>query len=35
LKKYIEKGHSGDMVPLYGEAYDQKHLSKISSLKKE
>lgn len=30
LKKYVEKGHSRDMVPLCGEAYDQKHLAKIS-----
>jgi fatty-acid desaturase len=32
LKKYIEKGHSKDMIPLSGEDYTQKHLSTISSL---
>jgi stearoyl-CoA desaturase (delta-9 desaturase) len=31
MKKYIEKGHSKDMVPLSGESYFQKHVSKISS----
>jgi len=31
LKKYIEKGHARDMVPLYGEEYDMKHLSRIST----
>ena len=30
LKKYILKGHSKDMIPLYGEEYDKKHLSDIS-----
>jgi hypothetical protein len=29
LKKYIEKGHSRDMVPLFGEAYNKKHLSQF------
>ncbi|HYC28189.1 MAG TPA: fatty acid desaturase, partial [Chitinophagaceae bacterium] len=29
LKKYMQKGHSRDMVPLAGEAYDKKHLLKI------
>jgi sn-1 stearoyl-lipid 9-desaturase len=33
LKKYIEKGHSRDMIPLYGEAYHRKHLAKIASSK--
>jgi stearoyl-CoA desaturase (delta-9 desaturase) len=28
LKKYIIKGHSRDMIPLVGEAYHKKHLSK-------
>ena len=30
LKKYIVKGHSRDMVPLAGEAYNKQHLSEIS-----
>lgn len=29
LKKYIVKGHSRDMVPLAGEAYNQQHLSRF------
>ncbi len=29
LKKFIIRGHSRDMRPLAGEAYNQKHLSKI------
>ena len=29
LRKYIEKGHARDMVPLAGEAYNRKHLEKI------
>jgi stearoyl-CoA desaturase (delta-9 desaturase) len=31
LKKYVEKGHSKDMVPLSGKSYLRKHLDKISS----
>ena len=30
LKKYVIKGHSRDMIPLAGEAYDKKHLQKIA-----
>ena len=29
LKKYIEKGHSKDMIPLAGKEYTTQHLSKI------
>jgi sn-1 stearoyl-lipid 9-desaturase len=29
LKKYIEKGHSRDMIPLAGKEYTTQHLSKI------
>lgn len=29
MKKYIIKGHSRDMVPLAGEAYNEQHLSQI------
>ena len=34
LKKYIEKGHSRDMVPLDGEAYVEEHLSTIGPSKR-
>jgi stearoyl-CoA desaturase (delta-9 desaturase) len=34
LKKYIEKGHSKDMVPLAGKPYLKEHLSRISSSNK-
>jgi hypothetical protein len=30
LKKYVLKGHSKDMIPLAGKAYNEKHLAKIS-----
>lgn len=29
MRKYIIKGHSRDMIPLAGEAYEQQHLSRI------
>jgi sn-1 stearoyl-lipid 9-desaturase len=29
MKKYIIKGHSRDMIPLAGKAYEQQHLSRI------
>jgi len=31
LKKYIEKGHSKDMIPLSGEEYHEKHLLQFSA----
>jgi fatty-acid desaturase len=31
LRKYIEKGHAKDMIPLSGEEYHQKHLLPISN----
>jgi len=31
LKKYIEKGHSKDMIPLAGKEYTIQHLSKIGN----
>lgn len=31
LKKYILAGHSRDMIPLAGKAYNKQHLSKIAS----
>lgn len=33
LRKYTVKGHSRDMMPLAGEAYNKKHLAKISTTK--
>lgn len=33
LRKYIKKGHSRDMIPLAGEAYNKKHLARISTSK--
>jgi len=32
LRKYIEKGHSKDMIPLAGKEYTTKHLSKIGDI---
>lgn len=29
LRKYVEKGHARDMVPLAGEAYNNQHLARI------
>jgi len=31
LKKYIEKGHSRDMIPLAGNAYTRQHLATIAA----
>lgn len=34
LRKYIVKGHSRDMIPLAGEAYNKRHLASIASNKR-
>ena len=35
LKEYLEKGHSKDMIPLAGQEYTTKHLSKIGDTRSQ